>query len=57
MENHATDIRLSTLQRYADAVGCRLILELRPAEDEAPAAAPTRVERSRRRLVAADTNS
>lgn len=30
MENHAADIRLSTLQRYAEAVGCILALELRP---------------------------
>lgn len=38
MENHAEDIRLSTLQRYAEAVGCFLSLELRP---ESEATIPT----------------
>src|SRR5687768_3230613 len=33
MENHAEDIRLSTLQRYAEAVGCFLSLELRPESE------------------------
>jgi len=55
MENHAEDIRLSTLQRYAAAVGCDLVLELRPAAEEK--AAPRRVSRPRRKLVAADTGS
>lgn len=30
IENHAGDIRLSTLERYAQAVGRSLALELRP---------------------------
>lgn len=38
MENHAEDIRLSTLQRYAEAVGCFLDLHLRP---ESEATIPT----------------
>jgi transcriptional regulator with XRE-family HTH domain len=41
MENHAEDIRLSTLQRYAEAVGCFLSLELRP---ESEATIPTAVQ-------------
>jgi HTH-type transcriptional regulator / antitoxin HipB len=42
MENHAEDIRLSTLQRYAQAVGCFLNLELRPeSEATVPAAIHT----------------
>lgn len=40
MENHAEDIRLSTLQRYAEAVGCILAVELRP---EAEGMIPTAV--------------
>lgn len=37
MENHAEDIRLTTLQRFAEAVGCVLSLELRPeAEGQIP---------------------
>lgn len=31
IENHAGDIRLSTLERYAKALGRNLLLELRPA--------------------------
>ncbi|HSU16459.1 helix-turn-helix transcriptional regulator [Longimicrobium sp.] len=31
LENRASDIRLSTLERYARALGCRLSLELHPA--------------------------
>ena len=31
IENHAGDIRLSTLERYAKALGRNLSLELRPA--------------------------
>jgi HTH-type transcriptional regulator/antitoxin HipB len=38
MENHADNIRLTTLQRFAEAVGCFLSLELRP---EAEATIPT----------------
>jgi ribosome-binding protein aMBF1 (putative translation factor) len=30
IENHAGDIRLSTLERYARALGCQLFLDLRP---------------------------
>lgn len=53
MENHAADIRLTTLQRYAEAVGCRLALELRPEEESH--GVTRRVSRPRERLVAADT--
>jgi HTH-type transcriptional regulator / antitoxin HipB len=49
MENHAEDIRLSTLQRYAEAVGCFLSLELRP---ESEATIPTAV-----RAVAAESEA
>lgn len=34
IENHAGDIRLSTLERYAAALGRHLSLELRSAADE-----------------------
>jgi transcriptional regulator with XRE-family HTH domain len=38
IENHAGDLRLSTLQRYAEAVGRELILELgQPGEARAAA--------------------
>lgn len=33
MENHAEDMRVSTLQRYAEAVGCFLSLELQPESE------------------------
>lgn len=49
MENHAEDIRLSTLQRYAEAVGCFLNLELRP---ESEATIPTAI-----RAVAAEAEA
>lgn len=49
MENHAEDIRLSTLQRYAEAVGCFLDLRLRP---ESEATIPTTV-----RAVAAEAEA
>jgi HTH-type transcriptional regulator/antitoxin HipB len=49
MEKHAEDIRLSTLQRYAEAVGCFLSLELRP---ESEATIPTAV-----RKVAAESEA
>ena len=49
MENHAEDIRLSTLQRYAEAVGCFLDLALRP---ECEATIPTAV-----RAVAAEAGA
>lgn len=64
MENHAADIRLSTLQRYAEAVGCILKLELIPeSEGTIPkairgykgelAAAQPRAVRTRRQKPAA----
>lgn len=31
IENHADDVRLSTLRRYADAVGARLNIQLLPS--------------------------
>jgi HTH-type transcriptional regulator/antitoxin HipB len=55
MENHAADIRLSTLQRYAEAVGCHLVLELQPDAEQKPAR--MRISRPRRKLVAADSAS
>lgn len=42
MERHAEDIRLSTLQRYAEAVGCFLDLRLRP---ESEGAIPTAIRK------------
>jgi transcriptional regulator with XRE-family HTH domain len=59
MENHADDIRLSTLQRYAQAMGCVLKLELMPESEgtvekairgyqEELAAAPSTGVRTRR---------
>ena len=33
IENHAADIRLSTLDRHAKALGWRLSLQLRPQDD------------------------
>ncbi|HEX8317718.1 helix-turn-helix transcriptional regulator [Longimicrobium sp.] len=64
MENHAEDIRLSTLQRYAQAVGCILKLELMPESEgtvekairgyqEELAAAPPASVRTRRSKPAA----
>lgn len=65
MENHAEDIRLSTLQRYAEAVGCILKLELVPEsegtipkairgyQEERAAAQPPAAVRTRRRKPAA----
>ena len=64
MENHAEDIRLSTLQRYAQAVGCILKLELMPESEgtvqkairgyqEELAAAPATSVRARRTKPAA----
>jgi HTH-type transcriptional regulator/antitoxin HipB len=57
IENHAGDLRLSTLQRYAEAVGRRLILELGEPEEAAKPVAPVRKPRKSRKLVAADTQS
>jgi ribosome-binding protein aMBF1 (putative translation factor) len=37
IENHAGDIRLSTLERYATAIGWNLSLELRPRRARRPA--------------------
>jgi HTH-type transcriptional regulator / antitoxin HipB len=56
IENSAGDIRLSTLQRYAEAVGRELVLELRPKED-AGRVAPVRARRLRRKLVVAESQS
>jgi HTH-type transcriptional regulator/antitoxin HipB len=56
LENNAGDVRLSTLQRYAEAVGCRIVIEVAPAEAEAKAA-PLRKPRKSRKLIAADTES
>ncbi|HEX6910134.1 MAG TPA: helix-turn-helix transcriptional regulator [Longimicrobium sp.] len=56
LENNAGDVRLSTLQRYAEAVGCRLVIEVAPLEEEAR---PTAIRKPRksRKLIAADTES
>lgn len=40
METNAGEIRLSLLQRYAEAVGQRLVLEVRPAKASAPKVDP-----------------
>jgi HTH-type transcriptional regulator/antitoxin HipB len=56
IENSAGDMRLSTLQRYAEAVGRELVLELRPKQ-AATKVAPVRAGRPRRKAVAADTQS
>ena len=53
IENSAGDMRLSTLQRYAEAVGRELVLELGPKE-EATKVAPVRAGRPRHKAVAAD---
>ena len=54
IENNAGNLRLSTLQRYAEAVGRELVLELRaPGEAKVPKAR----SRSRRKLVAAAAGS
>lgn len=56
LENNAGDVRLSTLQRYAEAVGCRLVIEVTPLEEEVK---PTAIRKPRksRTLIAADTES
>lgn len=56
LENNAGDVRLSTLQKYAEAVGCRLVLELAAPEAERKPAA-IRKPRTPRKLVAADSQS
>jgi HTH-type transcriptional regulator/antitoxin HipB len=55
IENNAGNLRLSTLQRYAEAVGRELVLELGPP---GAARAAARRKRPRRKLVstAADPN-
>lgn len=55
LENNAGDVRLSTLQRYAEAVGRRLVIEV--AELEQARSTPVRKPRKSRKLVAADTQS
>lgn len=56
LENNAGDVRLSTLQRYAEAVGRRLVIEVAALEEEGR---PTVVRKPRksRKLIAADTES
>ena len=56
IENNAGDLRLSTLQRYAEAVGRRLIIELGEPED---AARPKKARKPRksRKLVSANAPS
>jgi transcriptional regulator with XRE-family HTH domain len=54
MENHAEDIRLSTLQRYAEAVGCILKLELIP---ESEGTIPKAVRGYQEELAAAPATS
>jgi HTH-type transcriptional regulator / antitoxin HipB len=53
LENNAGDVRLSTIQRYAEAVGLHLVLELRaPGAKKKPAKA-----RKPRKLATADAPS
>jgi HTH-type transcriptional regulator/antitoxin HipB len=56
IENNAGDLRLSTLQKYAEAVGRRLILELGEPEGEKKAARE-RKPRMPRKLATADAPS
>jgi HTH-type transcriptional regulator/antitoxin HipB len=56
LENNAGDLRLSTLQKYAEAVGRRLIVELAAPDTEQKAVAIRRPRKSRK-LVAADSQS
>lgn len=56
LENNAGDMRLSTLQKYAEAVGRRLVLELAPPEAEQKPVAIRKPGKSRK-LVAADSQS
>jgi HTH-type transcriptional regulator/antitoxin HipB len=56
LENNAGDVRLSTLQRYAEAVGRRLAIDVAELDEEANPA-PVRKPRKSRKLVAADTQS
>ena len=56
IENFAGDLRLSTVQKYAEAVGRRLILELEdPNEKKKPVKA--RKPRKSRKLVGTDAAS
>ncbi|HST62684.1 MAG TPA: helix-turn-helix transcriptional regulator [Longimicrobium sp.] len=56
LENNAGDVRLSTLQRYAEAVGCRLVIDIAGLEEDAKPAV-VRKPRKPRKLIAADTQS
>jgi transcriptional regulator with XRE-family HTH domain len=56
LENSAGDVRLSTLQRYAEAVGCRLAIDVAPLEEKAKPGV-VRKPRESRKLIAADTQS
>lgn len=56
LENNAGDVRLSTLQRYAEAVGRRIVVEVAEPEEQAKPA-PVRKPRTSRKLIAADTQS
>jgi HTH-type transcriptional regulator / antitoxin HipB len=53
LENNAGDVRLSTLQRYAEAVGRRIVIEVAEREDETKPAKP----RKSRKLVGAESPS
>jgi HTH-type transcriptional regulator / antitoxin HipB len=55
IEHNAGGIRLSTLQRYAEAVGHRLVIELQQEEGVKPAG--VRKPRRSRKLVTADSPS
>lgn len=48
IENHAGDIRLSTLERYASAIGWNLSLKLRPGEGPRPTRSLQRTRSARR---------
>jgi HTH-type transcriptional regulator / antitoxin HipB len=54
LENNAGDMRLSTLQRYAEAVGLQLVLELRAPEGEKKPARARKPGKPRK-LVSSDT--
>ena len=56
LENNAGDVRLSTLQRYAEAVGRRIVIQVASVEEKAKPA-PVRNPRKSRERVAADTQS
>jgi HTH-type transcriptional regulator / antitoxin HipB len=54
LENNAGDMRLSTLQRYAEAVGLQLVLELRAPEGEKK---PARARKPRKPRELASTDA